>query len=247
MLDELNVVIVGIGGVGGHLAPLISRYCQHLKPSIPVTITLVDGDGYEEHNAARQAFQRFGNKAEVTVESLVDQFDRVTFTAVGEFLTPDNIDFLLGENVIVFCCVDNNRSRKVIDDYVGTLQNAVLVSGGNDMTDGNVQVYIRRAGKDVTRSISSVHDETANPVGKAPYEMSCEEMGAASSAQLFFANAIVSTLMCLTFYNLVEIEGALDKPPFGELYFDMLVGRVEAVERKPSIYKETSKEEEVTK
>lgn len=229
--DRLDIVIVGIGGVGSTLAPLISRHCEHLPSQVPVRITIVDGDAYEEKNATRQAFARCGNKATATVEMLCVQFPRITFQAVEEYLTPENVSFLIGEGAIVFCCVDNNPSRKVMDDFIGTLTDAVLISGGNDLTDGNVQMYIRRDGRDVTRSLSSVHPETARPEGKAPYEMSCEELAMASSPQLFLANAFVAILMFLCLYHLVEMEGALDNPRLGELYFDLQTGRVEPVDR----------------
>jgi len=232
-MKKLNIVIVGIGGGGSALAPKIARYCQYLKPAATVNITLVDGDSYEESNAKRQLFTRYGNKAAVTVESLTLQFDRVSFTSIAEYLTPDNVDFIIGEDSIVFLCVDNNRSRKVVDDYAHTLKNVVIVCGGNDMTDGNCQIYIRRKGKDVTASICDIHTETANPADKAPYQMSCEEMAAASTPQLFFANDFVSTLMCVVLWQIVEVKDFLDKPPFGEVYFDMLKVRAEPVVRNP--------------
>ena len=234
-MKELNIVIVGIGGGGSALAPKVARYCQHLKPPIPVSITLVDGDSYEESNAKRQSFVRYGNKAAVTVESLVLQFDRVSFTSIAEYLTPENVDFIISEDSIVFLCVDNNESRKVVDVFAHSLKNVVVVCGGNDMTDGNCQLYIRRKGKDVTASICDIHIETAKPADKAPYKMSCEEMAAASTPQLFFANDFVSTLMCVVLWQIVEVKGFLDKPPFGELYFDMLKGRVEPVVRNPVV------------
>lgn len=227
-----RLVIVGIGGGGSALAPKLARYCQHLKNHGSFEMLLIDGDAYTQSNEPRQAFDRCGNKAEVTVEALAKRFDQVTFTAIGEYLNPDNIDMLIGNGDIVFVCVDDNVARRLIDNHAGTLENVVIMCAGNDMTDGNVQTYIRRSGKDITKSLSEVHPEIASPQGKARYQMSCEEMAAASSPQLFFANDICSALMCMVFYHIVEVEGFLDKPPFGELYFDMLMGRVQPVDRK---------------
>lgn len=228
----LRIVIVGIGGGGSALAPKLARYCQHLKNHGPIEMVLIDGDAYTQSNAARQSFDRCGNKAEVTVEALARHFDRVSFTAIGEYLNPDNIEIVIEDGDIVFVCVDDNVARKLIDDHARTLENVVIVCAGNEMTDGNVQTYIRRNGQDVTKSLSEVHTEIANPQGKARYQMSCEEMAAASAPQLFFANDFCSTLMCIMFYLIVEVEGFLDKPTIGELYFDMLIGRVQPMDRK---------------
>ena len=234
-MKKLKIVVVGIGGVGSALVPKLCRYCQHIKPLVPVNMVLIDGDSYEQNNTNRQSFHRFGNKAEVTVEALAPLFDRIQFSAIAEFLKPDNIDFIIDEDSIVFLCVDNNTSRKMVDDFARKLKNIVVVCGGNDMTDGNVQIYIRRKGKDITASLSDIHPEIASPQGKAPYQMDCEELAMASSPQLFFANDLVSALMCLVFYQIVEAKDFLDKPRFGELYFDMLIGRVEPVVRNPVV------------
>jgi molybdopterin/thiamine biosynthesis adenylyltransferase len=234
-MKKLNIVVVGVGGVGSALVPKLCRYCQHIKPQVPVSMILIDGDLYEQNNANRQSFHRFGNKAEVTVEALAPQFDRVSFTSITEYLTPENVDFIIAEGSIVFLCVDNNTTRKEVDDFACTLKNVVVICGGNDMTDGNVQIYVRRKGKDTTASLADIHPEIASPQGKAPYQMNCEELAIASSPQLFFANDLVSALMCLVFYQIMEIKDFLDKPRFGELYFDMLIGRVEPVVRNPVV------------
>ncbi len=221
--------IVGAGGGGSALVPKLGRYYQYFKDTY-ATNTGIDGDAYEPKNAARQDFDRLGNKAEVCVAHASGKFPNVTFVAVPEFLTEDNIDFCISEGDIVFLCVDNNKSRKLTDTYAGTLANVTIVCGGNDMTDGNVQIYVRKDGQDITESLSDVHPEIADPKDKSPHEMSCEEKAMESSPQLFFANDFVATLMCTVLYLIVE-EGFLDKIPFGELYFDMQIGRVNPVHR----------------
>ena len=230
--NKLNIVIIGMGGVGSVLLPKLARFCQSL-PGFATSITVVDGDKYEPKNAERQVFSRFGNKAEVAVaDALKAGFDCVTFTAVPEFLTPDNIDFVLESGAVIFLCVDNHKTRKMVDAFVSKLPDAVLMNGGNELTDGNVQVYIRSAGSDVTASLSATHPEISNPRDKAPHEMSCEELARASSPQLFFANDLVSTLMCGVFYQVVQHWGHLETLiRIGEIFFDLQQMRVNPIPR----------------
>ena len=230
---ELCIVIVGIGGVGTDLAYRLGRFCQFLD-GYDTTILLIDGDAYEEKNAERQVFEVLGNKAEVTSEAASRKFDKVSFVPVDEYLTPDNIDFYLDEGNMVFCCVDNHKTRRLIDEHVSALSDAVLISGGNDLTDGNVQMYLRKEGLDLTASLSDVHKEIAEPADRSPHELSCEELAAASEPQLFFANGFVTSLMCMIFWNLVTDDSFASSPPYGELYFDLKTGRVLPIERPPS-------------
>ncbi|OGL94698.1 hypothetical protein A2348_03135 [Candidatus Uhrbacteria bacterium RIFOXYB12_FULL_58_10] len=232
---KLDIVIVGAGGVGSALAPMLGRYCQYLPPVFDeIVVTVADGDNYEEGNAPRQLFGRFGNKAEVTTEALLEEFPRVRFVPFPEYVTPDNVDMLIGEGAIVFSAVDNHTTRKLLDKHVGTLQDATLVNGGNDYTDGNVQVYARRGGRDTTLSLCQVHEETANPADKSPHEMGCEERARASAPQLFFANQTVATLMSWVFYLLTTDDTFARRPSIGEFYFDMVAGRVNPIARNAS-------------
>lgn len=227
-----RVVIVGIGGVGGALTRLLARFAEYSK-NLDLTLVVADGDAYETANAERQVFQRLGNKAEITVEELAGEFPSVQMVPVAEYITPENIAFFLEEGDIIFSCVDNHKTRNRLDRYVAGLQDAVLINGGNELTDGNVQVYIRAAGEDVTQSLCDVHEEIANPQDRSPDELSCDELAETSEPQLLFANMLVATMMATIFYQIVQNSSFVTSPPFGELYFDMLSGRVNPVQRTP--------------
>ena len=238
----LNIVVVGIGGVGSALVPKLSRYCQFLPEGIEVKMTLIDGDEYQEKNRGRQAFHRLGNKAEVTVERISAEWPRIEFVSFGQYLTEENIEFLLCEvdndsgvpqDTVVFVGVDNNDTKNVIDRYAQGRENIIVICGGNDYTDGNVQLFVRKGGKEVTQSLSTVHNEIAHPTDRSPHKMSCEELAAESAPQLFFANETVSILMCWVFWHVVEHPAFLNDPAFAELFFDMEIGKVNSYQRHP--------------
>lgn len=214
----MNIVIVGLGGVGSALSAMIARFVSYSSKATTGAITLVDGDSYEPKNEARQDFDALGNKAEVKAQQLSTQFPRVEFKVVKEFIDTKNVGNIISEKTIVFLCVDNHKTRKIVSEHCSTMQNIVVISGGNEMTDGNVQIFIRKGGVDQTPNLSAYHPEIANPVDKLPSEMSCEEL-ASSSPQLYFANLGVAVFMCWAFYNIINSKKPITK---SEIYFDLV-------------------------
>ena len=194
------------------------------------SVTLIDGDSYELKNQERQSFIRFGNKARVKATELRMKFDDTIFYEIEEYVTPTNIDSCIKDGDIVFVCVDNHKTRKLISEHVKKLSNVIIVSGGNEKTDGNVQITTKKGGKFLTANLNDYHPEIDNPTDKSPHEMSCEEL-AKSEPQILFTNMSVATIMCWIFYALDK--DLLDLDDVGEVYFDMLDMSVIAHNRKP--------------
>lgn len=216
--------IIGLGGIGSVLARTLARYLNY--DSERATVTLVDGDSYEPKNRERQIFEETGNKASVTAFELANAFYDVSFRAIKDYVTSQNIQRIVREGDIVFLAVDNHATRKLLSDYCGTLDNVTLVSGGNEVTDGNVQVYVRREGKDVTPPLTHLHPEIAHPQDRSPAEGSCED-GVASEPQLLFTNLTVAATMLEAFYAIMQGELS-----YSENYIDILTGWRRPVMRK---------------
>lgn len=211
-----NIVIIGLGGIG---SILVERLCRFLNYSddLRSTVILVDGDEYETKNYERQEFSQIGNKAEVKEIELVTKYSRIEFDAFPTFINETNTAEVIKEGDVVFLCVDNHKTRMIVSNYCKNLENVTLISGGNEFTDGNVQTYVRKEGKDLTPDLCKYHPEIANPDDKLPEEMSCEEL-AESDPQLYFTNLGAATLMCWAFYNAVIKENY----ERSETYFDIL-------------------------
>jgi molybdopterin/thiamine biosynthesis adenylyltransferase len=220
----LEIKAIGIGGIGCALLPFLCRYLQYSGDK--ARITLIDGDSFERANAARQAFDRLGNKAEVKARELAREFENLSFRAAPEFVTPENVSRLLKEGDVIFLMVDNHASRKLVSGHAATLANVTLISGGNDFTDGNVQVYLRRDGQDLTPSLSRYHPEIAQPLDRNPGELSCEELMAQGAPQLLFTNLMVASMMLNAFYAFTQ--GRLD---YSEVYLDILENLTRPVSR----------------
>ena len=209
-----EIKAIGIGGIGCALLPFLCRYLQYSAGR--TRLTLIDGDYFQQANAPRQAFSRLGNKAEVKARELAREFEGISLRAVPEYVSAANLHHLIREGDIVFLMVDNYASRHLVDGYAAALQDLTLISGGNDYEDGNVQIYLRRAGRDLTPSLGRYHPEIAQPGDRNPAELSCEELMATGAPQLLFTNLMVASLMLNAFYTLGQ-----GSPDYGEVYLDI--------------------------
>lgn len=225
-----NVKLVGLGGVGSIVARYLTIFMAATKN--PCSLTLIDGDEFEPSNASRMFFGDYGNKAQVIRKEILPRVKdtKMDLLAVEEYITLDNIRGLLREGDIVLLSVDNHSTRKLVSDYCETLKNIVLISGGNDGagpdssgkvlrgTYGNVQVYIRKDGQDLTPSLTRFHDEIKNPKDKHPEDLSCTE-ALVSVPQLLFSNMAAASAILNALY--LYICGATH---YAELSFDIAEG-----------------------
>jgi len=211
-----NIKIIGLGGIGSELCEQISRFLT-FSSSNQSTITLIDGDNYETKNRERQNFSDFGNKAIIKCRDLRDKFpfSNLNIKYVNQFVNSDNIKNIIENGDIVFLAVDNHKTRKLVSDFSDSLKDITIISGGNELTDGNIQIYIRKGGEKLTPNLTDFHPEIKDPVDKLPEEMSCEELHSVEP-QLLFTNVGVSTFMCWAFFNILK-----GNPVPSEVYFDI--------------------------
>lgn len=220
----LEIKTIGIGGIGCALLPFLCRFLHYSESR--ARLTLIDGDRFERRNAARQAFSRLGNKAEVKAVELAREFEVLSFRSVPEYVTEANVGRLIGAGEVVFLMVDNHASRNLVSHHAATLPEITLISGGNDYKDGNVQIYVRQDGQNLTPSLTRYHPEIATPQDRNPAVMSCEELMEAGAPQLLFANLMVASLMLNAFYAITQ--GCLN---YSEVYLDIVQNVSRAVAR----------------
>lgn len=223
-----RAVVIGCGGGGKFLLSALARFMV-FDPEREWALVLIDGDEYEVGNATRQAFRRIGNKAEVTAEELREQLPELLIQAISAYVAGEEseahadharltvpISEVVQEGDWVFLCVDNHATRKLVSSHAQTLQSVRVFSAGNDYSDGNVQVYVRRSGNDVLPPLDAYHPEIAAPEDQPPYAMSCEELAQAGTPQLIFANFMAAALVAAAFW--AELTRQLRA---GEIYFDL--------------------------
>lgn len=221
----MEIKVIGIGGTGCALLPFLARYLNYRGER--VRITLIDGDDFERSNADRQAFGTLGNKAKVKASELAREFEGLSFRAIPEYITETNIAQYLQEEDMIFLAVDNHKTRKLVSDYCEKLTEMTLISGGNDLADGNIQVHVRQGGRDRTAPITRFHPEIRNPQDRSPAEMSCEELMERGAPQLLFTNLAIASAMLNAFYGYSE-----NKLRYGEVYLDIIEGKSNPVQRE---------------
>jgi molybdopterin/thiamine biosynthesis adenylyltransferase len=221
------MVIIGLGGIGGALAEPLCRYLDHTN--YVNRVTLIDGDRYEARNAERQQAVIGYNKADAWAKRLSGTFRNITVGAVGSYLTPDNIRLHLPDNAIVMLGVDNHATRLMVQEHCLKLRNVILISGGNDYYDGNVQVFAKKNGRILLQPITRFHPEIEFPTDRRPDEFGCDEE-LPSSPQLLFTNFMAASLMLNALYQVLQ-----DKFQYAEVYFDIRANAARSITRTDTL------------
>ena len=225
------VKVIGLGGIGAAVAQAMAQFLAY-EGGVEA-LWLIDGDGYEERNRARVRFAEAGNKALVKARELgAGAGGGLAVLGIPEYVTPRNAGRLLADGDVVFMAVDNHATRKLVSDRCRRLDDVVVISGGNDGieagrrgTFGNVQVYVRRGGREVTNALTRAHPEVARPADRRPDQPGCGALVAAAP-QLLFTNLAVAAAMLGAFH--AWRAGTLD---YEELYLDIATGTMVPVKR----------------
>lgn len=106
------IVIVGCGALGSHVA-------LFLRNERNILLRLVDFDRVEAKNCASQFHTKMGlgkNKAKALEQSLMGLYG-LKIEAVPYELCIQNASALFDKATLVLDCVDNARTRRIIQDY----------------------------------------------------------------------------------------------------------------------------------
>ena len=210
-----RIVLVGLGGIGSQLLPSLVRYLA-FRPEPRPLLVLVDGDAYEPGNRTRQVFPESAigvNKA----EALAEVYRGLTVQAVADYLTDENVATIIRDGDLVLLAVDNHWSRFLVDRHLAGLQEVTLISGGNDETDGNVQLVRRRDGTSVDGHLTEIHPEIGMATEEEPRGDGCQGM-AAERPQLLVTNLMVASAMLSCLWQITE-RGSV---PYSEVYLDAI-------------------------
>ncbi len=212
------VIVVGLGGIGSHLVEPLARFLSFQEE--PPLLLLIDGDTYSRSNQSRQradASELGTNKAAAQAARL-RQFSSLTVTTRETFLDERNVKLHISEKSCVFSCVDNHATRKLLSDALLGLRNGLLLSAGNELTDGNMQVFQRLNGRNISPPLDKYHDEIRYPQDVNPAHLSCDELSRQpQSAQILMANFTAAALLLNAYYTLTRVE----RLQYAEVYFDI--------------------------
>lgn len=228
-----NIFIIGDGGIGSNLgAPLVKFLKFTLEPNNKVNITIIDGDIVENKNLIRQSFitEDIGKKkSDITAMHLADiceglEAQNIEIKSFPQFLKPDNIQ-IITNNSMVFVGVDNYITRLIIEEHTKTLDTVLVIFGGNEYDDGDVNIIYKKDGKYLTSLYSDRHPEIKTK-DRFPDEIPCEE-AIVSAPQLILTNITVAQYMLEGAYSYYSNKGT--KVGWQEKMFDLKTGAVRVI------------------
>jgi len=177
-----RVTAIGQGGIWSYLFEGGVR-TLNFGENMPTEVVFVDGDQFSFTNIQRQSMtldDEARMKAVVYAERVAAMgMTNLKVKPIMEFVTQKNIQRVIVPNSVVLSCVDNQKSRKLMAEYVREnakkLNNFALISAANDETKCNAHAHLVFGGKEVTLGMDECHPEIKNPTDKNPGELSCEE------------------------------------------------------------------------
>jgi len=206
---KTHIYFIGLGGIGSQLCEPLCRFVNNLPNCSDYMFTFIDGDEYETSNQSRQSFDFIdlgNNKAISQVTKISKLFPNLDINSNAIYINKQNIANVIQpiDNIIILAGVDNNKTRHVLQEYANGVENILLLSGGNEYIDGDVQIFVRKNGVNLTPPIWKYNPGILKPKDRSPEEIGCSEL-IESVPQLIFTNGMVSSCMMMAFYNYYEL------------------------------------------
>lgn len=127
-IQQSHICVVGVGGVGSWAAEALAR-------SAVGRITLIDLDHVAESNVNRQIHALGDEFGKAKVAAMADRIHainpRCEVTQVEDFVTPDNLDLLLGRGYdYVIDAIDSARTKAAMIAWCRRHKVNLIASGG---------------------------------------------------------------------------------------------------------------------
>ncbi len=212
-MEDFLFIIVGCGGIGGNVIRDLPKLLDQFKHRV----VLVDGDKVEKKNCSRQPFQAQDvglNKARALARK-INSFYPIKCLYLDKYISNLELDVVIekyGKNKIPYLigCVDNDATRKIIENTFEHYPDAVLLDGANEKYEGNVFCCYRKAGVQHGKKRSDVYSlkEDVNPA-----QIGCEEQVAKGELQFLITNNKVASAMLEYIYaSIISKFGSKDFP-----------------------------------
>jgi len=220
--------VIGSGGSGGHLIPALARLLAYHKNTQDSTLTVIDGDEYEEKNMTRQivAPSQVGlNKAQAmkdfcNYQGLENVDYKADFISASTFIPM----FRRSEAPMVIACVDNDATRLALINAINSMpedKDFFFITPGNsdgvEDVKGQTLWYGRIGGVKVGCNPALVYPNIDNPQDSIPHQGSCA-LHAPSRPQLIAANFMAASITLMVIQNL--LDGQID-PSQSSMFFNL--------------------------
>ena len=186
-------VVVGAGGTASHLIHALVCYASAFPGG--GIIHIWDADEVEPKNLERQLF--YANEVgKLKATAFAQRWPEICVDHT-EYVGEDNVTRVIQNDDVVLICADNMAVRRLINTHAKTLQNIVIINGGNEKHTGSVQYFERADGHYYTPSLDFASPEF-NPQNDEidRSKMSCAEIAILPGGeQTIIANQTTAALM----------------------------------------------------
>lgn len=231
-----NYIMIGAGGTGTHLIGKALAYldAHHRNEGTDWTYVVIDGDAFEDKNADRQLFDAgfiSANKA----NAMAEMYNRYPIIAVPRFIGREDLETLIQEGDTILICADNHSIRALVQERALALNDVVVINAGNELSDGNVQLWVREQGQNVTPKLTYQHPEITYIGAEDRSAMSCQQAAQLpGGGQLILANAQAADWMLAALHR--HLTGDFRKTGRGEgwteIQFDAITGIVNPIDMR---------------
>lgn len=173
-----EVTVVGAGGIGSHLAPMLKQIGHH--------VVVYDGDNVESQNIATQNYgpRHIGMNKNEAIKDVI-------FANTGESIEID--DWYDGmATPVMFACVDNMKARKEIFKTWKTQDNPKL------LIDGRLQAEMLQ--------VFAVTPDRVDKYEQTLFADSDVEEGACTYRQTYHFGTMIASIMTALFTNWDKID-----------------------------------------
>lgn len=226
-----SVIVVGSGGIGGHLIPALSRlvsYHSNFENSIP-NVIIIDGDEFEEKNRTRQIVSPSDlgkNKAEAM--SYFCKYQGLTNVEyIAEYINQQDFERILMQydSPLIISSVDNDATRRAMIDALNKVfsnsGDFFFISPGNsdgvEEVRGQVIWYGRINDQKYGIDPTILYENLQNPLDVIPRSGTCSA-NAPSRPQLIPANFMAAAGALTIVQNL--LDGVI-QPKTSSFFFNL--------------------------
>jgi len=221
--------MVGAGGTASHLIHPLFQYA--LMPNPESTLHIYDEDKVEDKNLSRQLFWPT-DIGKNKVDALAERFNTHQVVPHSEYIglndsaVPPRAAVQNGDTV--FICADNMFVRGLINEHAKTLDDVIIINGGNEEHTGSVQVFMRQKGKNITPSLDFNSPEFSNHEDPDISELSCAEIAnLPGGEQTVIANFSVAALMLQALHRVWNSAYGNGDTQWTKQTFDFQTGTVQ--------------------
>jgi len=156
--QTFNIVLIGAGGTGGNLAPMIARLVCN-RPGIQFTV--VDGDFVEISNLERQPYLEndlAANKAQTLSGKINIAFGMNTryyprfIESIAQLKSLCKTEENESSITILIGAVDNYKARAIMEQYFSKAQNLIYIDSANEDYYGDVICALKANGETILKT-----------------------------------------------------------------------------------------------